>query len=219
MHGIALTTKAVRTTKYYANEQIIEYYAPLADKILQSSRRRTNSYLTTIVNDETKEKIMNSIQATKTYTLESITITDETKTNIVNSIHATKTYAVGSVTSSFDVIINKSIPMITEGIAGFYLTFTNNNNGTTIFQVIMEYFQSTKTYLVDKFEYKFTDRMEREKRKLEEQEKIINELLAIAADATAKAEVAQQQMLTTTVFAGACAFLGSVATNYIWAAM
>jgi hypothetical protein len=234
IHALKQTTKVAQTTKYYyANEQIIEYYyAPLAETILVSTQRTANLYLNTTMYDETKESIMNSIQAMKTYTLESITMTDETKASIVNNIHSTRTYVVGTVTSSFDAIINKSIPMITEGIAGYYLTtFTNNKvtattiTPTTIFQITMECLQSIKIYLVDKFQYTFTNRKEIEERKIEE-EKIMKELLAVvAADATAKAEVAkqqqqqQQQMLTTTIFAGVCAFLGSVATNYIWAAM
>ena len=149
------------------------------------------------MNDGTKKSIVNSIQTTKTYAaLESIMMTtDETKTSIVNSIHSTRAYVVGIVSGSFDVIVNKSIPM--------------------------EYLQSTKTYLVDTFQYTFTDRKEREERKMEEEKRMQELLLAVVAatDATAKAEVQQQQMVTTTIFAGACAFLGSVATNYIWAAM
>ena len=196
MHGLNRTTKVIQTTTYYADEQMIEYYVPLVHTILESARGKTNLYLNTIMNDGTKKSIVNSIQATKTYAaLESITMTNETKTSIVNSIHSTRTYVVGTVYSSFDVIIHKSIPM--------------------------EYLQSTKTYLVDTFQYTFTDRKEREERKMEEEKRMQELLLAVVAatDATAKAEVQQQQMVTTTIFAGACAFLGSVATNYIWAAM
>eukprot|EP00531_Pseudo-nitzschia_arenysensis_P014251 CAMPEP_0116128398 /NCGR_PEP_ID=MMETSP0329-20121206/7340_1 /TAXON_ID=697910 /ORGANISM="Pseudo-nitzschia arenysensis, Strain B593" /LENGTH=635 /DNA_ID=CAMNT_0003622537 /DNA_START=176 /DNA_END=2083 /DNA_ORIENTATION=+ len=81
-----------------------------------------------------------------------------------------------------------------------------------------ERFEVAAQYAKDRLEYTFTDRAAREKR--EEDERRLQEILEAAAATAAKEAAEQRQQLwTQTVFAGACAFVGSVATNYIWAAL
>lgn len=74
---------------------------------------------------------------------------------------------------------------------------------------------SATQYIQDRLEYVFTDRAAREKQLKEERK--LQELLEAAAAAAIKEK--QQQLWTQTMFAGACAFVGSVATNYIWSAL
>ena len=83
---------------------------------------------------------------------------------------------------------------------------------------VFESLYSTKQYVRDRVEYAFTDRAAREKRVKEEEK--FQELLEAAVAAGAKEAAEQnQQLWTQTIFAGACAFVGSVATNYIWATL
>ena len=79
----------------------------------------------------------------------------------------------------------------------------------------MDSISSAGQFVQDRLEYAFTDRAAREKQ-LEEERKL-QELLAAAAKEAAEKQ--QQQLWTQTMFAGACAFVGSVSTNYIWSAL
>ena len=81
-----------------------------------------------------------------------------------------------------------------------------------------ERLEAASQYARDRLEYAFTDREARERR--EEEERRLQKLLEAAAEAAAKEAAEQrQQVWTQTMFAGACAFVGSVATNYIWSAL
>mmetsp|Transcript_26721 Transcript_26721/g.58811 ORF Transcript_26721/g.58811 Transcript_26721/m.58811 type:complete len:417 (+) Transcript_26721:294-1544(+) len=83
---------------------------------------------------------------------------------------------------------------------------------------IIECLRATLQYVRDRLEYAFTDRAAREEKIREELR--LQELLAAAAEAAAKEGAEKQQQLwTQTMFAGACAFVGSVATNYLWSAL
>ena len=80
---------------------------------------------------------------------------------------------------------------------------------------VLDSISSAGQFVQDRLEYAFTDRAAREKQ-LEEERKL-QELLAAAAKEAAEKQ--QQQLWTQTMFAGACAFVGSVSTNYIWSAL
>jgi len=92
----------------------------------------------------------------------------------------------------------------------------NLANGSRFSISISGSVQAAGLYLKDRLEYTFTDRAAREQRIRDETK--FRELLAAAAAAAAKETTEQQQgmLWTQSVIAGACAFAGSVATNFLW---
>jgi len=83
---------------------------------------------------------------------------------------------------------------------------------------VAEGLRNTQVFVQDRLEYAFTDRAVREQQ-LHEEERLQRLMKAAAAAAAREAAEKQEQLWTQTMVAGACAFLGSVATNYIWSAL
>jgi len=127
--------------------------------------------------------------------------------NIEGIFHTLRTYfEYGNTTNTSSAVIGSS----GKGC---------NNNVSTAFPkkneaVLISFFRNTKTYWIDKYEYAFTDRLEREQRLAEEEEAKLRE----AAEKEAATKEAQRRLMvataTATAFAGAAsAFLGSIATG------
>ena len=178
----------------------------LPDHDFTSARRSTMAQLEKQISikPETREKIksfaLDTTRATEHYIgTTTSSLVDKTKYYVPLVTAQTKSH----VLSGF-----KATNAFAHSVGSYIWTYEINLH-------VLDSISSVGQYVQDRLEYVFTDRAAREK-KLEEERKL-QELLAAAAKEAAEKQ--QQQLWTQTMFAGACAFVGSVATNYIWSAL
>ena len=147
-----------------------------------------------------------------------LTLTDETKGTVLNRMKESQSY-MQDLFTSIKVVTVPTITTIVQNTKAYIFQSISNatNNTNTVYGASFTSLRANLySYVVDRYEYTFTDRWEQETR-IEEERK----LQALLAEATAKAatqakEETQHQMLITAAFAGTAAFLGSVATNYLF---
>jgi hypothetical protein len=146
----------------------------------------------------------------------------DAKNNMINGLQQTSSHVI-SETKYYTSII----ALVTKIHATNGLKATNS----LALRLLQSYFwtpeanlqlslvlKATSQYAKDRLEYAFTDRAAREQR-LEEELRLQRIMEAAKEAAVQEAAEKQQQLWTQTMIAGACAFIGSVATNYLWAVM
>jgi hypothetical protein len=165
---------------------------------LESATTRLVTIFPTIQIDHAKNRMIEGLRETSSFVVNEAThytpiLAHQTKIHVINGLRATQAFALGQLDYSYA---------------------WNNLFETKLFS---QGFEATNQYVKDRLEYAFTDRAAREQQ-LNEEERLQKIMEAAAAAAAKEAAEKQQQLLAQTLFAGACAFVGSVATNYLWSA-
>eukprot|EP00536_Pseudo-nitzschia_multiseries_P007363 jgi/Psemu1/17825/gm1.17825_g len=207
--AMAFVTNTTRATHAYVVQKQMELYytyAPLSNR--------------------TKLRVLEGIRDTASLFVGRVTkyrpLVDQTKILVMEGVRDTTSVVVACANNYGPWIAGHAKNRTMDGLRTTSLFFADQleyyvRNPETKFHLASG-IQATGFFLKDRFEYAFTDRAAREERIREEQK--FQKLLAAAAAAAAKETAEQQQMLwTQTMVAGACAFAGSVATNFLWSLM
>mmetsp|Transcript_13107 Transcript_13107/g.33045 ORF Transcript_13107/g.33045 Transcript_13107/m.33045 type:complete len:602 (+) Transcript_13107:182-1987(+) len=184
-------TRAQLKKKMTIDQERLEEIKAFAFNIAKNTKFQIGSRIQILAStlDGTKNRVALNIRETSSY------LVDEAKYYAPLVAEQTKNQVIHSVRATNDLALSvRSIMWNSERL------------------------EAASQYARDRLEYAFTDREARERR--EEEERRLQKLLEAAAEAAAKEAAEQrQQVWTQTMFAGACAFVGSVATNYIWSAL
>jgi hypothetical protein len=185
----------------------IKRHTPRIMGLVTSTTRATQSYIgtslestmTRLVTIIPTNRIIEGLRETSSFVVHEAThytpiLAKQTKTHVMNGLKATQAFAIGQLDYSYAWNNYFETKFFSQGLA-----------------------EATNQYVKDRLEYAFTDRAAREHQRDEEErlQKLREEAAAVAAKEAAER---QQQLVTQTLFAGACAFIGSVATNYLWSA-
>lgn len=140
------------------------------------------------------------------------------KNSMITGVQDTSSFLIGGA-KHYSPIVAEQTKLGWEATQAFALRQMNSYSLTPEAKdQIWQGLQDTKQYVKDRMEYTFTDRAAREQR-IEEERRLQKIMEAAAAAAAQEAAERQQQMMAQTMVAGACAFVGSVVTNYIWSAL
>eukprot|EP00533_Pseudo-nitzschia_delicatissima_P012535 CAMPEP_0197264220 /NCGR_PEP_ID=MMETSP1432-20130617/1664_1 /TAXON_ID=44447 /ORGANISM="Pseudo-nitzschia delicatissima, Strain UNC1205" /LENGTH=231 /DNA_ID=CAMNT_0042728845 /DNA_START=21 /DNA_END=716 /DNA_ORIENTATION=- len=168
--------------------------------------------------EEIKAFAFNTVEGTKVHIGSQIKILastfDRTKNRVALDIKEASSYLVNEAKYYAPLVAEQTKNQVMHGVKA------TNDLALSVGSFVWnsERLEAASQYARDRLEYAFTDRAAREQR--EEEERRLQKLIEAAADAAAKEAAEQrQQVWTQTIFAGACAFVGSVATNYIWSAL
>ena len=213
-----------QTTKVYMQAQILPMVEQTAHRSLKSALA-TKSYIINnycvpplLMDKERRRWLRKSMGQLPSIAASYLTLTDETKGTVLNRMKESQSY-MQDLFTSIKVVTVPTITTIVQNTKAYIFQSISNatNNTNTVYGASFTSLRANLySYVVDRYEYTFTDRWEQETR-IEEERK----LQALLAEATAKAatqakEETQHQMLITAAFAGTAAFLGSVATNYLF---
>jgi len=217
--------EVLQTTKVYMQAQIVPMVVQTAHRSLETALA-TKSYMIKNyyyvpplwMDEEGRRGLRKSLGQLPSVAASYLTLTNETKSTVLNRMKESQSYMQDMFTS-IKVVTVPTITTIVQDTKAYIfqsISHATTNNNTVYGASFTSLRANLYSYVVDRYEYTFTDRLEQETR-LEEERKL-QELLA---EATAKAatqakEETQHQLMMTAALAGTAAFLGSVATNYLF---